>query len=291
MINKLQMKEKNVNSMCNTSKVITPLTIDIPKNNSNDKIKELRRPRSRAYIENLVELQELLIQVNKERVKQKVKSSNSKNQKYSNDSLSGLGVTTYDNSNHDTNSTSYKLYDEINSCDNKNIEINNNMSHGLNHEIDNEVNIEQESSMINFYLNRIDTMTQQPIVSVDLHMSYEETQEEEENPIINDLERRIQEKLKALEEENPYIKELLCLLYPRDKEEYLMSCGVIQRPGTPVYSREDMANGMDDSRKAEILKRGYDLYHTYYDEELLTMEIYMDAYCIIYIDGIVKTIE
>jgi hypothetical protein len=111
------------------------------------------------------------------------------------------------------------------------------------------------------------------------------------NPTIDDLETRIQEKLEQLGKENSRISEMLTFIYRSDMEEYLIECGVISRPGTPVYSREDMAVGVEDPKLANQLKRGYDLYHDYADRsDFLTLEIYIDAYCVIYRDGIVKTI-
>ncbi len=310
MLNKIQINEKKVSTSNNTSKVITPLTRNITKDTSNDKLKELRRPRSRKYIKDLMELQELLIQLNQEHKKLEAKFTKEEDIKYRQDRLSAFELTER-SLDYEKILLNQDIKKEI--VDKKNHEIGYDIVDKKNHDMEYEVDEKNENEIIDrthqnkdFSRSQIEEQVLNPEIWI-----FDDTTEDncetnfeaekilveksgvklEENPIIEDLERRIQEKLQALEKENTFINELITFLYPSDKEEYLMDCGVIKRPGTPVYSSEDMVVGVEDPQIVERLVRGYDLYFDYCDDpDFLTLEIYIDAFCCIYKDGIVKTI-
>ncbi len=254
MLNQDQILKKNKTDeqLTAASGKIAPLQMQGTANTTSNRMKELRKPRSRQYINDLVELQGMLMSL--DRMKKEMKVT--------------LG-------SHDQASLKTP-FDIVASEKSNNGQTDRDLSHDFT-----------PDSIPNIVL------VEEPI-----HNSYDDTKKEvQDNSLINSaeieaLEKSIEEKLRKMEEQYPLIRERLSMIFPESEEEYLIGCGAIQGPGRPVYDREDMAVNVHDPKVAEQLKRGYDVYKQYRDtRNFLCVEIYIDAFCVIYKDGIVKTVE
>jgi hypothetical protein len=294
MLNRIQISEtKNKMIKVPTSNV-TPLTGPAVKENRNDSLKDLRRPRSGRYIQNLIELRGLLLELDMVRREQTIIGSD-RYDHHKKEQGERRTAEDANNSPYDNGNPIYEDDQRLSDSRQEENELNTGETIGTHEE--NELNPDEVLSIHKEcrydVAEAIWDKPKEMSVNHDRGMSQQiqDKQEQTFNPIIDDLEKRIQEKLEQLGKENSRISEMLTFIYRSDVEEYLIECGVISRPGTPVYCREDMAIGVEDPKLANQLKRGYDLYFDYADRpDFLTLEIYIDAYCVIYRDGIVKTI-
>jgi hypothetical protein len=272
-----EIKKKTIKFPTST---VTPLTGPAVKENRDDSLKDLRRPRSGKYIQNLIELRGLLLELDMLRREQTAMVS-----EHYDYHKKGQGER---RTAEDTNNSPY---------DNGNPTYEEDQRLPDNRQEKNELAPDEAiGAYKEIELDAMDKTWDKPKEKSwdqdrGISQQMQDKQELTQNPIIDELEKRIQEKLEQLGKENSRISEMLTFLYRSDMEEYLMECGVISRPGTPVYCREDMVVGVKNPEQANQLKRGYDLYFDYADRsDFLTLEIYIDAYCVIYRDGIVKTI-
>jgi hypothetical protein len=224
---------------------VTPLKMEGTMNADSNRMKELKKPRSRKYINDLMELQEMLTTLDKK--KKEIKT----------------GFPSAQTELPITGNTDEYTGSKID------------LEPFVDLLLDKELNIIQEENQV-YRSNEVEKTE---------HMT------RIKNTELDALEKSIQDKLDSMAKEYPLIRELLSLVYPESVEEYLISCGVINRPGRPVYNRDDMAVNVEDEKVAEQLKRGYDVFCHYVDTyNFLCLEIYIDAFCVIYKDGIVKTV-
>ncbi|MDF2542230.1 MAG: hypothetical protein K0S47_1948 [Herbinix sp.] len=281
MLNRIQTSESNNKTIKLPARTVTPLTGPTVNPNNDDKLRELRRPRSRTYIKNLIELQELLLELDLLRREQTAISYDH----YEDNNQEQVACRSAANENNPPDDKENVGYEEVQRFEGDNQKDKENQGlEGNTWSLEESITNRKENK---FEITKEERENQAFEVSSQQNNNHELTH----NPIIDDLEKRIQEKLEQLGKENTRINELLTFIYRSDMENYLMECGVISRPGTPIYRREDMAVNEEDPKLAEHLKRGYDLYFDYADRsDFLTLEIYIDAYCVIYKDGIVNTI-
>jgi len=252
---------------------ITSLSHNGTIEKNNDIIKNLRRPRSRKYIQNLIELQELLLRSEK----------NLKNQ-FALDGINNINDKSYKSKNPTLNNlpkTSNSPGEPVNNVITD--------SKLMRHE---DISIgEKASALAQTYYHETD---KEPLNESDMAAGNEliiETAKQISNNINEELEKEIEAKLEQLGKENPQISRLIALLYPSYNEKYLIECGVICCSGTPIYSREDAAAHAIIAEDAERLKRGYDIMLIEEkNRSFLALEVYTDAYCVIFMDGVVKTI-
>jgi len=287
---KMQNKSDKLQAKPETGR-ITPISPGVTLDNKNSMLKELRRPRSRKYIQNLIELRELLLQLDEYRRRQADEA------KYGMDNVSGELKYGNDNVIDDTDNSRNMSLGNMPGGNNPSDAVVDNTEAGGN------LMREYQEEKYDAATAAITRQTDYREAYTDSFL-YESARENEINtamkdlnrpsvkdPVIEELEKRIEEKLEQLGKENPQISRLLTIMYMSDKEEYLIECGVIRRTGTPMYSREDAAAVATNAEEAERLKRGYDiLLEEQRNPNFLTLEVYTDAYCVIFMDGVVKTI-
>ncbi len=270
--NQISKMNKTGEQLTADTGIIAPLKMEVAANTTSNRLKELRKPRSRQYMNDLAELQEMLVSLDrmKKDKQDDLALQDKKEERYLSEHNSMLSAK-----NNSIYQPAKRNLLDIEDSD-----------ESFKGQADHDLSFEVVSDRIQ------KTVMQEK----EIHSSYEGTTENAKllinNPELEALEKRIEEKLRQMAEVYPLIRELLSMIYPESEEEYLISCGAIQGHGRTVYSREDMAVNVHDPKVAEQLKRGYDVYMQYHDSRnFLCLEIYIDAFCIIYKDGIVKTVE
>lgn len=260
-MNNMSMSEKNktIGKSLPSDGTVNPLTMTGSKSGNSERIKELKKPRSRKYIQDTIELQEMLMQLDKLRTETQIEDKENNN---------GIEL---DKLNRGSNVSSINDDSSIQSIEKGEIS---------NESLNTGEKIEEVTG---------GSSPQEIEVSIEENTNIKTEKDYE----IEALEKRIQAKIDSMAKECPIICELLTLIYPSTLESYLLSCGVIKARGWAVHSRNDMANSADEKDQGliEHLKRGYDIYMQHWNTPgFLCLEIYRDAYCLIYRDGIVRTI-
>jgi hypothetical protein len=247
MLNQYQLSnEKKTSEQVSAELLkVTPLKMEGTLGADSNRLKELKKPRSRKYINDLIELQGML--------------------------------TNLDKKNKELQTIFQPVQTELPVLGNNDESLGSkiDLEPSVDLLFDKERNIVQKENQV-YRSNEVENMEHTTRIK---------------NTELDALEKSIQDKLDSMAKEFPLIRELLSLIYLESVEEYLLNCGVISRPGHPVYCRDDMAVNVEDEKVAEQLKRGYDVFFQYSDScNFLCLEIYIDAFCVIYKDGIVKTV-
>ncbi|MBR5508434.1 MAG: hypothetical protein IKV59_00055 [Lachnospiraceae bacterium] len=109
----------------------------------------------------------------------------------------------------------------------------------------------------------------------------------------NELAEEFQAVQKAFIEQLPVPDKLIGMIYPDWSIDILMQYGVIACPGTSFSSPQELIAQVKPRTKEEeqAWLKGNEVYQTYYCEELLIVEIYIDAACVVYKDGTTKVVE
>jgi hypothetical protein len=255
-------KKKTGSSSISSSGAVTPLAPASTKINDSDRLKELRKPRSRKYMRDAIELNGMLIQLDNLRKIARLT-----------DKKRGTGAASVKQEGNDTAkwSGNKDIIKPVDKDEDRNEYIN------------------TEGTVFQPIEKAAGDINNQQEVSSDEDAKIKTEIDEE----IAALERRIEAKLETMARECSVISTLVTMIYPSDLESYLLSCGVIHSPGRPLQSRNDVILPVNDRDAAVIehYKRGYDIYMQYWQTpDFLCVEVYRDAYCIIYRDGIVKTL-
>lgn len=260
-------RKKRERQTISSSKEITPLTMGSSKNQNSERIKELRKPRSRKHINDSIELQEMLSQLMELRKKAQYSSGNNQDCE---DNCKNINTEKTDSCNGETDNIQ-RIEDSI----------------------DKNENIDAEEKIVNTESTNVETKDNNLKELEDVLDKNTKTETKIDKEI-EALEKHIEAKLDSMAKETPIINERISVIYTSSLEDYLISCGLIKGTGNPVHSRNDMANATKDKDEKiiEHLKRGYDIFTRYRDKHnFLCLEIYRDTYCLIYKDGVVKTIK
>lgn len=107
------------------------------------------------------------------------------------------------------------------------------------------------------------------------------------------MKQQLAESKRKLEQEFPVVSGRLGMIYPTSKQEKLLRYGVIAVPGraydSPAELLEQVQPDTEQAQKQWL--KGDEAYHTYFSEELLNVEIYLYAICVIYVDGTSKVLR
>lgn len=98
---------------------------------------------------------------------------------------------------------------------------------------------------------------------------------------------------REFEAQLPVPEKLLGMLYPSINENILIKYGVIDGPGYPANSPEELFDNVQPRNEEEERQwlKGLEVSHTYYCDELLIVEVYMDVICVVYKNGNTTVIE
>ncbi|MDD6136710.1 MAG: hypothetical protein PUB54_05995 [Lachnospiraceae bacterium] len=105
-----------------------------------------------------------------------------------------------------------------------------------------------------------------------------------------ELAQKLEESKKELERELPVGDGRLGMIYPSCYEQKLLDYGVIAVPGSPYFSQKDLLDQVKPKSKQEEKQwcKGNEYYHLHvYErkENVLLIEIYMFAICVVYEQG------
>lgn len=104
------------------------------------------------------------------------------------------------------------------------------------------------------------------------------------------MKQQLAEYQEQFERQLPVTSGMLGLIYPSTKEQKLLRYGVIVTSGNSYDSPAELLEQVRprDQQEEKQWLEGDKVYHAYYSESLLDVEIYMYAVCIVYEDGTSK---
>ena len=99
--------------------------------------------------------------------------------------------------------------------------------------------------------------------------------------------------MEEFKEQLPAPDKCIGLIYPSWNAKILMRYGVIACPGNSYATPEEMLEQVQPRSEQEERQwlKGDEVYREHFCDELLLVEIYMDAVCVVYKDGNTKVIE
>lgn len=105
-----------------------------------------------------------------------------------------------------------------------------------------------------------------------------------------ELAQKLEESKKELEQELPVGNGRLGMIYPSYSEQKLLDYGVIAVPGTPFFSQKDLLDQVQPKTEQEEKQwcKGNEYYHLHVNqrrENVLVVEIYLFAICVVYEQG------
>lgn len=107
------------------------------------------------------------------------------------------------------------------------------------------------------------------------------------------LVEEFQKEQKAFIEQLPAPDRLIGWLWPDWSTDILLRYGVIPCPGTVWKSQEELLEQVQPRTEQEERQwiKGSDVYLKHYCDELLVVEVYMEAVCVVFMDGSTTVIE